>query len=240
MKATQLFETTIADQEEGYCLRFLVMPRHSLAALDLPEGPSSDTEDTEKLSDYSESADDCVRAAKKHVISTLKLEEIHQVPAALLPQVISAMLRAERSKELSGVGSFMQISSLLGRGEAPTPIEVFADYAAFANVIPLQKSPLSLVSLAGKAAEVASKPAALGALIGVAAGGFTPLLLLTVPAGIILCGTATAFAKIVDERRHQLLDYVLGVPRGPGGSKYELEDGAESSYDRKDGRRTKE
>jgi hypothetical protein len=47
--------------------------------------------------------------------------------------------------------------------------------------------------------------------MGVLAGGTRAVLLLTVPAGIILCGTAAAFAKVVDARRYDIMEKIMGL-----------------------------
>jgi hypothetical protein len=62
----------------------------------------------------------------------------------------------------------------------------------------------------------------MGAFIGVLVAGTSTLLLVTVPAGIILCGAASAFAKVVDERRDDIISKVCGLPRRNRGESIDL------------------
>jgi hypothetical protein len=93
-------------------------------------------------------------------------------------------------------------------------IERFSTYLAYTPLIPTRESPIRGVSLAEKAAELAYKfyNIPLGAYIGVVSApqGWNPILLITVPSGIILCAAAGAFAKVIHEKRGVLFDKILG------------------------------
>ena len=85
----------------------------------------------------------------------------------------------------------------------------FAEYAANENVVPIEHSPLSadsLVSLLGGS----GAGVGLGLMV---AGGPTPLLLITVPAGIILVGTATGIAEGLNEGLRYRIKRLFGVPQ---------------------------
>lgn len=78
----------------------------------------------------------------------------------------------------------------------------FSTYVAYARIIPFETSPLGAESLATIASSSAkARTVAMGATVGYFAAGTTPLLLITVPLGIVLCGAAVSFAKWLDENR---------------------------------------
>jgi hypothetical protein len=74
----------------------------------------------------------------------------------------------------------------------------FAEYVAFSEVIPIEASPLTSKSLLTIAVGV-------GAKIGVIAGGATPLVLVTVPAGIILCTAGVIFGPALGQKLAKLI-----------------------------------
>jgi hypothetical protein len=68
---------------------------------------------------------------------------------------------------------------------------------------------LSLADIATKAS-----PTAVGVYIGYeAAGGHTPLLLLTVPAGMIICGAAGGLARGLEEGIREKIKKMLSAKR---------------------------
>jgi hypothetical protein len=74
----------------------------------------------------------------------------------------------------------------------------FAEYVVFAEVIPIEASPLSSKSLVSIAVS-------LGAKIGLIAGGGSPFVLLPVPAGIILCTAGVIFGPELGLKLAKLL-----------------------------------
>jgi len=74
----------------------------------------------------------------------------------------------------------------------------FAEYVAFSESLPIEESPLRSKSL--MAAAVAT-----GAKIGLIAGGTGPWVLLTVPAGIILCTAGVVFGPALGDRVAKLM-----------------------------------
>jgi hypothetical protein len=88
----------------------------------------------------------------------------------------------------------------------------FSEYVSYARVIPFEQSPLGAESLAAIAANaVKGGTVTIGTTIGFMAAGPTPLLLITVPAGIILCGAAVSFSKWIEENRSVIWSKLLGV-----------------------------
>ena len=196
LEISQVYETTVADRISGHAVRFLVIPHRSLRAALRQE--------------------ELIPAT---IASELDLQAFRSISAAELPQAIAGMLKADSNemevRQLQAqavVDRVMQTAS--PPPEAATPdseIMNFADHVAFSAMVPFEDSPLGLVSLASKAAALSKNGIALGAFIGVIAGGTTPLLLVTVPAGIILCASAIAFAKIVDTKRVDIFVSTLGI-----------------------------
>lgn len=132
-------------------------------------------------------------------------------------RVVADLLEVKLAKSVS----VDQIVSYLGRILAADNNEeyteqhlAFAQYASYARVIPFEQSPLGAESLAGIAANAVKAGAVtLGATIGLMAAGGTPFVLITVPAGIILCGAAVSFSKWAEENREKIWSKLLGVSR---------------------------
>jgi hypothetical protein len=81
----------------------------------------------------------------------------------------------------------------------------FCTQLAYARIIPWESSPLGAESLATLAASsVKAGTVTLGATVGFIAAGKTPLLLITVPLGIVLCGASVSFAKWIEENRSKV------------------------------------
>jgi len=74
----------------------------------------------------------------------------------------------------------------------------FAEYVAFSESLPIEESPLRSKSLMAVAV-------ATGAKIGLIAGGASPMVLLTVPAGIILCTAGVIFGPALGEKVSKLI-----------------------------------
>lgn len=73
----------------------------------------------------------------------------------------------------------------------------FAEYLSYADIVPFASSPLELHSLASIAAT--ASPLGIGAAVGFAVFGSSPLLLVGVPAGIIICGAAAGVSRALEE-----------------------------------------
>jgi hypothetical protein len=74
----------------------------------------------------------------------------------------------------------------------------FAEYVAYSESVPIEESPL-------KAKSVMAVAVTAGANIGLVAGGGTPFVLLTVPAGIILCTAGVVFGQALGEKLSRLI-----------------------------------
>jgi hypothetical protein len=97
-------------------------------------------------------------------------------------------------------------------GITDTQCITFAQQISFAQLIPFEESPLDLHSLGS----IFSKPTVLGigALVGFAAVGFaaTPLLLVTVPAGIVIVGAAKGVGEALEKGLADRLQRFMGMP----------------------------
>jgi hypothetical protein len=88
-----------------------------------------------------------------------------------------------------------------------------------ADLIPFEQSPLDLTSIE-QLVRTASGTA-IGAYVGFIIAGPTPLLLITVPAGMVICGTAAGVARALEAGLYERLARAMGVPvaaRGRGRS----------------------
>lgn len=109
---------------------------------------------------------------------------LHEIAPSYLPAALASLLSPSAQGD-----PFSWAASLFPAGGSvwihPNSLG-FAEYVAFSEVIPIEESPLKSKSLVAIAAGA-------GAKIGLIAGGATPLVLLTVPAGIILCTAGAVF-----------------------------------------------
>jgi hypothetical protein len=88
-------------------------------------------------------------------------------------------------------------------------VDAFATYVTNSRVVPFERSPISMESIVQIVK--ASGGAGIGATVGLLAGGGTPLMLVTVPAGIILCGAATGIASALEEGLRLRVLGLMGV-----------------------------
>jgi hypothetical protein len=75
----------------------------------------------------------------------------------------------------------------------------------------IEESPIKGASLKDLAAWAKKNPVGLGAVVGFLAVGFSPLLLITVPAGMILVGAAASVADAIQKGLPQVIMRQLGV-----------------------------
>ncbi|HET8863902.1 MAG TPA: hypothetical protein VFM94_11715 [Solirubrobacterales bacterium] len=105
---------------------------------------------------------------------------------------------------------YQRIGSHHARFDNPELIE-FAEYAAYGSVVPFEHSPLGGDSLGNLLAS--GSGAGIGAGIGLmVAGGPTPLLFITVPAGMIICGSAKGVADGMAEGLRHHIRRLMGLP----------------------------
>src|SRR5262245_51923621 len=101
----------------------------------------------------------------------------------------------------------------------------FAEVIAFDEVVPVEHSPLKAEALATLVTKATG--AGLGAFAGFVAFGASPLLLVTVPAGMIICGAAKGVADALEsglrERLMELLRGKKATKRGSGARSHSKE-----------------
>lgn len=104
----------------------------------------------------------------------------------------------------------LDIADILSRetGKDVELCKAFSQYLAYSRIIPFEQSPLTPDALAtiAKGGSIA-----LGATIGYVVAGSTPFLLITVPAGIVLCGAAYSFSKWIEENRNEIWKKVFKI-----------------------------
>jgi hypothetical protein len=142
-----------------------------------------------------------------HSLEIYDAEQLEPSALALLTGVV-ALLRS--SNATSGWRE-----ELSERTHDPyVPEREFAEIVTFGEVVPIEHSPLGAESLAGILTKAGG--GAVGLIVGVASSGGTPLLLLTVPAGMILCGAAAGIASALEQGLRRALLRKLGVEEGQG------------------------
>jgi hypothetical protein len=122
---------------------------------------------------------------------------VREIPPSYLPAALASLIT---------MPSHAQANPFSWAEQLPSPGTIwihpnslgFAEYVAFSEVIPIEASPLTSKSLLTIAVGV-------GAKIGVIAGGATPLVLVTVPAGIILCTAGVIFGPALGQKLAKLI-----------------------------------
>jgi hypothetical protein len=118
-------------------------------------------------------------------------------PSSAIPQLLEEIIRFENS--ISGYEMLQQ------------DLAAFCEYVAFARLIPFEHSPVAGESLATIASSATKAGAVgIGVTVGFISGGFTPLLLITVPLGVVICGAAVSFSKWLEENRAEVWRTLLG------------------------------
>ncbi len=187
MAISQWYETTLVDQGSALAASFLAVPFRALSAQKQPLSVST-------------------------VASRLELDQIQRVPSVALPVVLTATLL------LVEQGSFLALLQKRRTEEGwNTPHDLlvtrefrFAEHLAFAPVVPFAHAPLRLQSLAGLAGTAMGGE--LGAYVGFARTGSTPVVFTTGPAGIVICGAAAGMARALEQGlRDRILRLITGA-----------------------------
>jgi hypothetical protein len=180
MKILQTFESTILDQEDRHEFHVLVVPARSMFRQ--------------------------FEAVELRTFLELDEDAAKPLRASNLPNAIIAMFAAEYSSTpVEQLRAYTDGS----RAEETTLIP-FAEYVSFAKVIPFEQSPLTPTSLAEIAIKLAKGGSiATGVFVGISAGN-TPMLLVTVPAGIVICGVGISFVKWLEKNSDRIYDRLLG------------------------------
>jgi len=119
----------------------------------------------------------------------------HTIAPSYLPAALASMLSPPTDSD-----PFAWATAL----PPPTQIWIdpnsigFAEYVAFSEVVPMEESPL-------KARSMMAAAVAAGVQIGLIAGGLTPYVLLTIPAGIILCAASVVFGTALGDKVSKLI-----------------------------------
>jgi hypothetical protein len=121
---------------------------------------------------------------------------------------------------------------VLTEGESPPGrtfhFNEFAEYVAFAKIVPSDSSPFDLNSLASVV--MSASPAGVGAWLGFQAGaGGDHLLLITVPTGIFLCSAAAKLGPAAGDIVRDALRKVLELPPVAEGDKAKGAPGSDKS-----------
>ncbi len=132
----------------------------------------------------------------------LGLEYLANLPsAAALPSVLVTLLLG--GDAAAAVDAPWQIADM------EPEIALFVENVAFSEVIPVRTNPLNLESLATVLAT--GSGVAIGAWAGVVASGGTPLILITVPVGMVIGGAAAGVGRALEEGlRERVLTWIRG------------------------------
>lgn len=186
MHPSQVFETVVVDQDGGAGVRFTYVPTGAISR----ESPWEPFES---------------------VMDELEMLDRTAIPIGWLPPALIALLRSDMGvtdpEELRRLWDFEHPFE----GLLQDPQVEFAYYLAYADLIPHRNSPLDVRSLASLA--VTSAPGGLGGLIGFAAVGSGPLLLVTVPGGIVLAMAATGAGRAIGDALDHHIRRWLRVPQ---------------------------
>jgi hypothetical protein len=204
----QSYETTIRDNGTNSSFVFFTVPRRSL-----PENYL--------LLEGSQGAREV--ALPQYVLEELNLRglpSVQNIGLWQLDRAIGVLLSpfAELHTPIYDTSWFAgrdyTLKALLESDDAiPPEISDFSKYLLHEAVIPFERSPLegaSLFNIVSHASGVG-----IGAYIGFVLAGSTPLLLITVPAGMILCGAAAGAARGLEEGLHRRIERLLSGRRVP-------------------------
>lgn len=183
MKMLQMYETTIMSDDSPHAMHVVVVPGRSE-----PMGDSAQPDRLLKALGLTKLAP----ADASNLAMQLALVLTPGLPAHDVPQALGAAMQ----------GYFPSLPL------SPDDVR-FAEIAASERLIPFEQSPLSLESL-GRLVTTAGG-AGVGAYVGFVAFGSGPMLLITVPAGMMICGAARGVAQALEEGlKDRLLTWIKG------------------------------
>ncbi len=187
MAISQWYETTLVAQGTALAASFLAVPFRALAAQKQPLSAST-------------------------VALWLELEQIQGVPSIALPLVLTAtLLLVEQESFLALLHKRRTVEGWNTPHDLLATREFrFAEHLAFAPVVPFAHAPLRLQSLAGLAGTAAGGESR--AYVGFTRTDSTPLVFLTVAAGIVICGAATGMSRALEQGlRDRILRLISGA-----------------------------
>ena len=181
MEIVPFYQTTVIARESDLAAQLVVVPRQSMKSSAISQDPVA-------------------------VRDLFGIASFYEIPSPrFLPYAIASVLsQGEAGAAIEQFGQLVE-----GTAHSDEEVLRFAEYVAFARLTPLKESPLAEVPLAS----ILEEPTVLGVglLVGIAAaGGLTPLVMLTVPAGIVLVGAADALAKEFPELVRGAIRKLLG------------------------------
>ena len=138
----------------------------------------------------------------EHAARALELRISNTTTALQLPAALESTLQPHMRADFSSV-------------HPESPIGVFATRAAMEPFVPMENSPLeaqSLVSIVSRA----SLGGGAGAVAGLVTSGSVWAVLVSVPAGIIICGAAQGIGAALDQGLRYHLLRLMNVPPSAG------------------------
>ncbi len=190
MQTAQIFETTIIEPSSQHAAHLIVIPSRSLY-----------TEDYTSVEAF---------------LPELELRLITKdVGVSNLSRSLAVILSDSDAGDeaVSMAASEGAIETKGGLGAITLSDMEFAEIVAFDKIVPIEQSPLSAEALATLVTK-ASGPA-LGAFVGFVAFGATPMLLVGVPAGMIICGAARGIADALESGLRERLIGLLKERKSP-------------------------
>jgi len=172
MNVAQLYETTIISDDSSHSARMVIVPHVGATA-------SSDL-------------------APPDILQELGLRKIAELEPANLAHALAIVLSP--SAEESEVESRLKEASSADSGRqlaVGSADRSFAEIIAFDDLVPFRQSPLKQEVLAKLVTHATG--AGVGAFVGFVAFGASPLLLVIVPAGMIICGAAKGVADALEQ-----------------------------------------
>lgn len=186
MQITQLFETTVADRDQNYVVRFITLPTRAIEAQGL----------------LTNQAD---------LLDALGLQDFRALPSlSLLPYAIALMLQGGAATAISDRLQGRDFDAL------PTELVTFAEYASFARLVPFEASLAELQSVAGIIASGSPLAIGTLIGITAAAGATGPVFIGAVAAGIILVWVADAVGRDLHYHILKVMGVPSNTPENPG------------------------
>jgi hypothetical protein len=191
MTITRFYEVTIADDTNPNLLAHVFsVPTQSLGDGYLPERPDV------------------------FLLEDLGVDDLIPIqPGNLVPALAVCFEEPQDSLRLLRPYDYFQRRMRFSESISPDYL-AFAEYITLAPLVPFEQSPLTGVSLGTIFAT--GSIGVIGASLGlVLAGGPTPLLFITVPAGLIVCGAAMGVAEGLQQGLRRRLTRAIGGPEPP-------------------------
>jgi hypothetical protein len=185
----QIYETELWWKEAPAGVRLVVVPARSLESATILDNPLE-------------------------ALSELQLEQLSDpITASMLPLAVASILKVADDPSAAVEHFNLARDYLQAFAVDHSELLAFAEYVSYADIVPFESSPLSPDSL-GKIL-TAGSGAGIGAGVAImVAGGPTPLLFVTVPAGMIVCGAAMGVSEALQKGLRYRILKLMGVPSG--------------------------